>query len=241
MAELVADEQSLAAVAASLEQIREAARRQSAVPTGRGGPELGGQPPRGGADRRRAGPGGDARRGAGPGADRRGREDRARRDRGGRVGRGGQRPDRGRSGVEAAGLTPRGAAEADGRPVAAQSRCWATSGAAEHVPLAEPDPVEVGHDRAVGPPERRSACSGRRRFVAVRLDDRLGPAQVRARHRREQVVLDLVVQAAQGDVDRRRPPVTLRLVSTCRRRKSILTSAGTIGMPLWFGAKEAPM
>ena len=36
-------------------------------------------------------------------------------------------------------------------------------------------------------------------------------------------------------------PVMLRLVSTCLLRKSIFASAGTIGMPLWFGANEAPM
>ena len=37
------------------------------------------------------------------------------------------------------------------------------------------------------------------------------------------------------------PPEMLREVSTCFEKKSSFASAGMIGMPLWFGANEAPM
>ncbi len=38
-----------------------------------------------------------------------------------------------------------------------------------------------------------------------------------------------------------RPPATLRLIRTWRRRKSRLKSLGTMGMPMWLGAKARPM
>ena len=37
------------------------------------------------------------------------------------------------------------------------------------------------------------------------------------------------------------PPLMLRDVSTCLDRKSSRLSAGMIAMPLWLGAKDAPM
>ena len=37
------------------------------------------------------------------------------------------------------------------------------------------------------------------------------------------------------------PPETLRDVRTCFEKKSRRASCASTGMPLWFGANEAPM
>ena len=39
----------------------------------------------------------------------------------------------------------------------------------------------------------------------------------------------------------RRLPRMLRLIITCRCRKSSFRSFGTSGIPLWFGANDMPM
>ena len=36
------------------------------------------------------------------------------------------------------------------------------------------------------------------------------------------------------------PPLMLRLINTCRRRKSSFSFGETSGMPMWFGANEKP-
>ena len=65
--------------------------------------------------------------------------------------------------------------------------------------------------------------------------------QVRTGHAREEVVLDLVVEAAHEP--RRRPSrrEMLREVRTCLVKKSSFAALSMIGMPLWFGANDAPM
>ena len=86
----------------------------------------------------------------------------------------------------------------------------------------------------------RVVCVRARRGHGSTRDDRRRAAQVRARHRREEVVLDLVVESAHHDVENGVPRM-LRLMSTCRRRKSSFRPFGTSGIPLWFGAKDMPM
>jgi len=73
--------------------------------------------------------------------------------------------------------------------------------AGERVPVTQPHPVEVPHDDAIGL-EQPGLGVGDAVLGAVGADERLRPAQVAARHAREQVVLDLQVEAAHEPVDR---------------------------------------
>ncbi|GMA31950.1 hypothetical protein GCM10025875_19420 [Litorihabitans aurantiacus] len=74
----------------------------------------------------------------------------------------------------------------------------------------------------------------------MRADEAAGGEQVRPRHAGEEVVLDLEVEAPITTF-MNRPPTMLRDVRTCLDRKSSLLPAGTTAMPLWLGAKLAPM
>ena len=75
--------------------------------------------------------------------------------------------------------------------------------------------------------------------MALLTNHRLCDLEQRTRHAREQVVLDLVVQATEHEVDQR-SPVTSREVSTCLCRWSRRAPAAGINMPLWLGAKAIP-
>ena len=56
-------------------------------------------------------------------------------------------------------------------------------------------------------------------------------------HGRAQAVLTLVVEPAHEDRNER-SQVMLRLIRTCRRRKSSSSFGETSGMPMWLGANE---
>src|SRR5690606_1740672 len=72
--------------------------------------------------------------------------------------------------------------------------------ALERVALAEADAVDVAGDDAVRGPQRRLGVADPEP-LAVRPDRAGRLTQVRARHRGEQVMLDLVVQPAHGDIE----------------------------------------
>jgi hypothetical protein len=74
------------------------------------------------------------------------------------------------------------------------------AGSLEMLAFAEADPVDVPQHDAVALPQPRARI-GHAAVTAVLGDDRRGAAQVRARHRREEVVFDLVVEPAHQRVD----------------------------------------
>src|SRR6266851_1064868 len=100
------------------------------------------------------------------------------------------------------------------------------------------DGIEVAQRLGVG--ARQAALAVRHASLpAERLDQGLGAAQVGPWHGGEQVVLDLVVQAAEREIGE---PAAAHIARGERlaAQEVALIAASRMGMPLWLGAKEHP-
>ena len=101
-----------------------------------------------------------------------------------------------------------------------------------------PDVAQVAEHQGVGA-DQGGFLVGQVVPQAEGPDERLRPTQGGARHAREQVVLDLVVQSRPWPVD----PASAADVARGEHlaaEEVQLVAGPSIGMPLWLGANEQP-